>query len=173
MGFDMAQTHSSTLPPLTPPFEAFVELKQSLPSQLSAVSPFLDQLMRFITRFRGTDGSEVEIEVAVREAILNAMIHGNAGDPCKRVYVDTRCSADGEVSITIGDQGQGFDWCAVPDPTCGETLMLSHGRGIRLMRALMDEVSFEEGGTVVYMRKTPPAWRLQQDSAGQPQSRWR
>lgn len=169
----MAQAHSTAHLPSTSPRQAFVELEESFPSRISVVSPFVDQVMRFITTFREADGSEIDIEVALREAILNAVIHGNAENPSKRVYVTTRCSADGEVSITVRDQGQGFDSRAVPDPTSAEHLMSTGGRGIYLMRALMDEVSFEEGGTVVYMRKTPPAWRLQQDSAGQPQSRWR
>jgi len=134
-----------------------VESKQSLPSQLQAVSPFIDRLMRFVAMFRVTDGSEVDIEVALREAILNAVIHGNAEAPEKHVYVTCRCTIDGEVSITIRDEGQGFDIDAVPDPTTSENLLSTHGRGILLMKALMDEVSFEEGGIVVHMRKKPSA----------------
>jgi serine/threonine-protein kinase RsbW len=55
--------------------------------------------------------------------------------------------------ITVRDEGQGFDSRAVPDPTEAQRLLLPHGRGLHLMRALMDEVSFEENGTVVRMRK--------------------
>jgi hypothetical protein len=54
---------------------AFVELRQSLPSQVQHISPFVDQLMRFIRRFRPTDGSEIDIEVAIREALANAVVH--------------------------------------------------------------------------------------------------
>jgi anti-sigma regulatory factor (Ser/Thr protein kinase) len=60
---------------------------------------------------------------------------------------------DGEVSITVRDEGRGFDSNAVPDPTSRENLLFTHGRGIYLMKTLMDEVSFEEGGSVVRMRK--------------------
>ena len=105
--------------------------------------------------FRGADDSEVDIEIALREAILNAVIHGNAEAPEKRVYVTCRCTIDGEVSITIRDEGQGFDFDTVPDPTTSDNLLSTQGRGIYLMKALMDEVSFEEGGTVVHMRKDP------------------
>jgi serine/threonine-protein kinase RsbW len=111
--------------------------------------------MVFINRFRNVDGSEIDIEIALREALTNAVIHGNHEDPANRVYVVCRCSTDGNVSITIRDQGQGFDSRAVPDPTAPETLLSTHGRGIYLMRAFMDEVCFEEGGSVVYMRKKP------------------
>jgi len=111
--------------------------------------------MRFVAMFRGADDSEVDIEIALREAILNAVIHGNAEAPEKRVYVTCRCTIDGEVSITIRDEGQGFDFDTVPDPTTSDNLLSTQGRGIYLMKALMDEVSFEEGGTVVHMRKDP------------------
>jgi serine/threonine-protein kinase RsbW len=154
--FDTAQTRSAVLPLLTTPGETFMELKHSLPSHISVVQPFIDQVMSFITRFREVDGSEDDIELALGEALLNAVIHGNAQDPYKRVYVTTRCNSDGEVSITIRDQGLGFDSRAVPDPTAPENRMSSHGRGIYLIRSLMDEVSFDEGGTVLHMRKSSP-----------------
>ncbi len=157
--FDMAQTHSVDLPHFTLPRQASGELILSLPSKVVAVRQIIDKVMCFIARFRKPEGSEVDIEVALGEALLNAVIHGNAEDPYKRVYVTTRCRADGEVSITIRDQGQGFDIGAVPDPTAAKNKMSTHGRGIYLMRALMDEVSFEEGGKVVHMRKKPnTAW---------------
>jgi len=69
------------------------------------------------------------------------------------VYVTCRCYMDGEVSITVRDQGKGFDSSALLDPTFRENLLLTHGRGIYLMKTLMDEVWFDEGGAVVMMRK--------------------
>src|SRR5919108_6553501 len=87
----------------------FIELRQSLPSQTSIISPFVDQLMNFITRFRNADGSELEIETAMREALANAIVHGNKEDLRKRVSVVCRCTTDGEVSIRVEDEGQGFD----------------------------------------------------------------
>lgn len=132
-----------------------VELRQSLPSKIEAISPFLDQLMPFIKRFRNADGSEVDIEIAVGEALTNAVVHGNHEDPNKRVCVTSRCSEDGEVSIAVHDEGEGFDSLAVPDPTAPENVLSSHGRGIYLIRTLMDEVAFEQNGTVLKMRKRP------------------
>jgi anti-sigma regulatory factor (Ser/Thr protein kinase) len=64
---------------------------------------------------------------------------------------------DGEVSITVRDEGRGFDSSAVRDPTLRGNLLLTHGRGIYLMKVLMDEVYFEEGGAVVIMRKRSEA----------------
>jgi serine/threonine-protein kinase RsbW len=135
----------------------FVELRQSLPSQISIISPFVDQLMHFITRFRNADGSELEIETAMREALANAIVHGNKEDLRKHVYVVCRCTTDGEVSIRVEDEGQGFDIDKVGDPTTPENRRLRYGRGIYLMKTSMDEIAFEEGGAVVYMRKASNA----------------
>lgn len=149
----MAHTQSLSLLPRNGHFASFVELRQSLVSKVAAISPFVDQLMRFILNFRMADGSEINIEMALRESLANAVIHGSGDNSGKRVYVTCRCYMDGEVSITVRDEGKGFDSNAVPNPTFVENLLYTHGRGIYLMKTLMDEVSFEEGGSVVRMRK--------------------
>ena len=135
----------------------FMELRHFLPSRIAIISPFTDELMRFIARFRNADGSELGIEVALREALANAILHGNKEDARKHVCVTCRCTTDGEVSLRIADEGQGFDIDTVADPTIPENRLLMHGRGIYLMKAFMDEVDFELGGTVVHMRKASNA----------------
>jgi serine/threonine-protein kinase RsbW len=154
-----AMTHSQSLSFLsrTAHYAPFVELRQSLPSKVSAISPFVGQLMRFILDFRSADGSESDIETALHEALANAVIHGNGENSRNRVYVTCRCHMDGEVLITVRDEGKGFDSSAVLNPTSSHNLLFTHGRGIYLMKALMDEVCFEEGGAVVIMRKKPNA----------------
>ena len=149
----MAHTQGLILASRSPHSASFVELRQSFQSQVQVISRFVDQLMRFILHFRSADGSEIDIETALREALANAVIHGNRENPSKRVCVECRCYADGEVSITVRDEGQGFDTNAVPDPTAPGRRLSEHGRGIYFLKTLMDEVSFEEGGTVVRMRK--------------------
>jgi serine/threonine-protein kinase RsbW len=149
----MAHTQSLSLLPRNGHSVPFVELRQALPSKVAAISPFTEQLMRFILNFRMADGSEIDIEMALLEALANAVIHGNGDDSRKSVYVTCRCYMDGEVSVTVRDEGKGFDSSTVLDPTVLENLMFTHGRGIYLMKTLMDEVSFEEGGSVVRMRK--------------------
>lgn len=146
-----AQTLASQL--YASPSGPYVELRQSVPSQIEAISPFLEQTMRFIQTFCNGDETEAHIEVALREALTNAIVHGNREDSEKRVYVWCRCHTDGEIWITIQDQGEGFDSRAIPDPTLPENVLSAHGRGIYLIRALMDEVQFEEGGTVLKMSK--------------------
>jgi len=140
---------------------AFVGLRNTLLSDVNVISPFVDQLMHFISRFRATDGN-FEIELALREAVVNAIVHGNQEDPNKHVYVKCRCMADGEVLITVEDEGHGFENGVVPDPTSPDNLLRTHGRGIRLMRASMDELRFENGASVVHMHKYPTAKPLAQ-----------
>jgi serine/threonine-protein kinase RsbW len=134
----------------------FVELHHSFASSASAISPLVDRLMKFIKFFMGSSAAaneaEDDIESAVREALSNAVVHGNHENPEMQVHVTCRCSLDGEVLITIRDDGEGFNG-EVPDPTSPERRLLTHGRGLHIMKTLMDEVSFEERGTVVQLRK--------------------
>jgi len=125
----------------------------SLRSEVSAISPFVDTLMPLIRKCRWVHGNEDDIEIALREALANAIVHGNHEDPGKQVYVSCRCGS-GEVSLVIRDEGQGYDIDEFPDPTAPENISSSHGRGIYLMKNLMDEVRFERGGAVVCMRKS-------------------
>jgi serine/threonine-protein kinase RsbW len=147
--------YAEAVPPTSAAFRSvpFVELKQALPSRIPIISPFVEQLMCFVARFRNSDGSELDVEMALREALANAIVHGNRQDSRKCVYVTCRCTIDGEVSIRVEDEGQGFDPDAVADPTTAENRLLTQGRGIYLMKTLMDEVRFEQHGAVVRMRK--------------------
>jgi serine/threonine-protein kinase RsbW len=122
----MAHTQSLDHVPQSYHSAPFVELRQSLPSQVEVISQFVDQLMRFILHFRSADRSEIDIEMALREALANAVVHGNGENPRKFVYVECRCYTNGEVLITIRDDGPGFDATAVPDPTTAESRLLEH-----------------------------------------------
>jgi serine/threonine-protein kinase RsbW len=140
----------------------FVELRQSLPSKVAVISPCTEQLMRFILNFRMADGSEIDIEMALLAALANAVIHGNGDSSCTSVSVTCRYYMDGEVSITVRDEGKGFDSSTLTDPTLLESLLFTHGRGIYLMKTLMDELFFEESGAVVVMRKKSNASSAEQ-----------
>ncbi len=129
-----------------------LELEHSLPSKVAEISPFVDKLMLLIRKCGCAAEGESDVEIALREALANAIIHGNHENPRKHVYVRFRCEPD-EVSFAVKDQGRGFDLSKIGDPTAPENTGAVHGRGIYLMKALMDEVRFEEGGVVVHMRK--------------------
>ncbi len=131
----------------------YIQIELAIRSEVSAISPFVDSLIHLIRESRLSPGNEEEIDVALREALANAIIHGNNEDPSKQVYVSCRCGSDG-LSLVIRDEGQGYDISEFPDPTAPDNISSSHGRGIYLMKHLMDEVCFEQGGTVVHMRKS-------------------
>lgn len=139
----------------TSPSVPYMQVRHSLRSRIEYISPVADCLMSLIGSCRAADGSEVDIEIALREALTNAMVHGNHGDPEKHVDIVCRCGLNGAVDLTIHDEGQGFDSRALPDPTAGQNRMSAHGRGVYLMRALMDEVHYRDGGTTLHMRKNP------------------
>jgi serine/threonine-protein kinase RsbW len=107
----------------------------------------------------------MDIEIALTEALENAAVHGNLKDPRKCVYVTCRCTAGGDVSITVQDEGPGFDTGTLPDPTASENRLRTSGRGIYLMKALMDEVRFEKGGAVVHMCKKSNAGSAARNNA--------
>ena len=130
-----------------------LELERSLPSEVAAISPFVDKLMPLIRKCGCAAEGESDVEIALREALANAIIHGNHENPGKHVYVRCRCKPN-EISIAVKDEGRGFDTNKMTNPTAPENIGSVHGRGIYLMKALMDEVRFEEGGAVVHMRKS-------------------
>jgi serine/threonine-protein kinase RsbW len=134
-------------------YSTYAELRQLLPSQVPVISTALDQTLNFIAGRRKADGSEIDIEVALGEAITNAVIHGNRERSSKHVLVTCRCSREGDVAITVQDQGMGFESDTIPDRITPENRFSESGRGIYLMSALMDLVRFERQGSVVHMWK--------------------
>lgn len=93
--------------------------------------------------------------VGLSEALANAILYGNADDPDTRVRVELRVEAE-DIRVRVTDQGGGFDPAAVPDPTLPENISKPVGRGIFLMRALMDEVTFNaSGNSVTLVLRTP------------------
>jgi serine/threonine-protein kinase RsbW len=95
------------------------------------------------------------IGLAVREAVANAIKHGNASDPRKQVEVEVRVDGS-DVEVAVRDEGHGFDPGAVANPLAPENLLRPGGRGIFYMRSLMDKVEYRfgaDGGTEVILRK--------------------
>jgi serine/threonine-protein kinase RsbW len=132
-----------------------LELDGWMPSEIGFISPMVEQLMRLIEAWRCVAGNEFAVELALRKALNNAVVHGNAMDPNKSVEVRCRCERGKGLWLTVKDQGNGFDPTAVPNPLGSERLRAEHGRGIHLMKLMMDEVSFHCAGSEVQMRKGP------------------
>lgn len=125
------------------------ELVLELPNDLRTIEHAVDYVMDRCSSCRDyARRVQFNFRVGLTEALSNAMLYGNEQDPSKRVRVEVRV---GERAITarVADQGDGFDPGDVPDPTAPTNLMKSGGRGLFLMRKLMDEVHFNDQGNVV------------------------
>ena len=96
------------------------------------------------------------VGMALREALANAVKHGNKLNPDKRVFVHMVVDPGAELRIQVDDEGEGFDPGAVADPTAPDNLLRASGRGIYYMRQFMDEVRFgtsDRGGTSLELVK--------------------
>ncbi len=90
-----------------------------------------------------------DLAVAVSEALSNAAIHGNGLDPCKSVAVSVTVVPGTRVEVEVKDQGHGFDVARLADPTDPTQILATGGRGVFLMRRLVDRVDYSEGGSRV------------------------
>lgn len=118
----------------------------------AAMTAARDRIMDFLHEQSVAEQEEIDILVALQEALANAVLHGCQNDPSKVV----RCSVevDAEViTIVIKDPGPGFDIEAACDADNDQPNLSEHGRGICLMRGLMDEVSYRDGGSEVTLKK--------------------
>jgi len=148
---------------------SLLEIDAWMQSEIKAISPLVERLMRLIEGSHCITGEESAVELALREALNNAVVHGNRLDAHKLVHVRCRCKVGEGISLIVSDQGQGFDPRTVPDPVAVENLEKDHGRGIHFMKLAMDEVSFEQGGTEIHMCKRlvrNPRANLRSDSRG-------
>jgi serine/threonine-protein kinase RsbW len=99
------------------------------------------------------------LAVALREALVNAVKHGNGGDTNRRIKITLRRDSRRNLVFTVRDEGDGFDPDRIPDPLAPENLGLGSGRGVFYMRKFADEVSFtfpKRGGTLVRLKKRLP-----------------
>lgn len=126
-----------------------------IPSTLAALDDVLEEVMPIVKAMCCAPEDTDDMELALREALANAIVHGNVGDPTKKLAVACfcDCEADGGLLLVVRDEGSGFDPDAVADPTASESIYSAHGRGIYLMRQFMDEVQFRNGGREVELRK--------------------
>jgi len=126
-----------------------------LPSHIEAVADGAAAVTDFIQSCGVGEEQAFGIDMAVSEAITNAIVHGNKEDEAKTVELTLNCLGR-ELEIEVKDQGEGFDPTSIPDPTDPANILKTSGRGIFLMRTFMDEVQWSmrpEGGTTVRMTK--------------------
>ena len=134
------------------------ELDLELASNLESVD-FAEEKALEIAAQCGVPEDELHrVGIAIREAMVNAVVHGNRYNRNKKVYFRVHANAEG-LAITIGDEGSGFNPEVLPDPSAEENVLSQSGRGIMLIRAFMDRYDVSPrpgGGTQIQMVKTLP-----------------
>jgi serine/threonine-protein kinase RsbW len=123
-----------------------------IPSDLHVARQVEEQIVRQTEPLGYSSQCAFAIRLALEEAIVNAHKHGNGGDPNKRIIVSYDIRPDRAV-VRVRDEGKGFDPHGVPDPTSPDRIPLPDGRGIMLMRAYLDEVTYNEQGNEVELVK--------------------
>jgi serine/threonine-protein kinase RsbW len=119
-----------------------------------SIAPVVEGVLAIAREMKCAAGKEYEIEVSLREALANAILHGCKGDPSKLVQCCVACDEDRGLLLIVRDPGHGFDPAQIPSPVLAENLYSEHGRGIYLINQLMDEVHFAHGGTEIRMKKS-------------------
>lgn len=135
------------------PAKLKLRVRVTLAADRNAVDPVVTQVMEAVREVDCVNGKADAIELALQEALANAVVHGAKEDPTKVVECVVACDAERGVLIIVRDPGHGFDPAAIPACTMGENLYSNHGRGIFLINQLMDEVKFRKNGTEIHMVK--------------------
>jgi serine/threonine-protein kinase RsbW len=130
-----------------------LKLQVTLAADRSAIDPVVQRVMEIVRQMKCADGREDAIELALAEALANAVIHGAKADPSKVIECDVACDETKGMLIVVRDPGKGFDPTTIPNPCNGENVYSNHGRGIFLINQLMDEVKFHKNGTEIHMLK--------------------
>ena len=133
--------------------ELILQLELTVPARKDAVTPVVDRIMARAREMGCAKDKEHEIELALQEALANAVVHGCKEDPTQSVQITVGCDKSRGMIIVVRDPGDGFDPANVPSPLIGQNIYASHGRGIYLINQLMDEVRYESGGTEIWMTK--------------------
>jgi serine/threonine-protein kinase RsbW len=131
------------------------EIRLAIGSSLDNLELVQMVVQETLARLDLSTDATYEIGMAVREAVANAIQHGNQNRPEKRVFIDLGFN-QGEVVIRVADEGEGFDLERVRNPLADENLLRPNGRGILFMREFVDEIDYtfnRDGGTVVTLRK--------------------
>ena len=126
---------------------------EAIPSTLVALEGVVERLVALARDVKCEHRHLERVELALREALANAIIHGNQQNPDKQVSVRCFCQPDRGMLLVIEDEGVGFDPAKVPNPTQAECLLETHGRGLFLMRRMMDHVRISHRGTRITMLK--------------------
>ena len=130
-----------------------LRFETKIQASVEAIEPVVGKIMAVVDEFACAAGHEFEVDLALREALANAVLHGCKSDPKHAVCVSVGCAKPKGILIVVRDPGEGFDPTSISSPIIGQNIYSSHGRGIFLINQLMDEVQFDRGGTEIRMIK--------------------
>jgi len=130
-----------------------LRLDITITADVKEISPAVDKVLDQVREMECGKGHEFEIELALREAMANAIIHGCGEDSGREVQVCLACDYERGMLLVVRDPGPGFSPDSIPSPVVGENIYSSGGRGIFLINQLMDEVHHKKGGTEIHMIK--------------------
>lgn len=135
------------------PYCSTCQLDLTVPADPSAIPRISDGVSAVLNGKGWSDTDIMAVELALQEAIANAIRHGCRNDPSKRIQCCVTVDAAGDVVIVVRDPGSGFDPAKVRNPLAAENLLKPSGRGVFLINGLMDQVDYADGGREVQMRK--------------------
>ena len=126
--------------------------EENLASDVTNIGPVVERVVRHLKTHANVPGSEEDVDLALREAVANAVVHGNGRDPRKLVNIILASDEDDGLFLIVRDSGRGFDPSRVSNPVRGPGIHAPNGRGVFLMRELMKDVTFRDNGREVRLR---------------------
>jgi serine/threonine-protein kinase RsbW len=124
----------------------------TIPSDLVAARRVQEELLDRLGRNAWSQRDVYAVRLAMEEALVNAVVHGNQRDPAKQVHLRLQLG-DALLRVQIRDEGPGFDPEALPDPTDPDHIECPSGRGVMLIRHFMSRVAFSDGGRTITMER--------------------
>ena len=128
-------------------------LDLGMPANPEAIAAVVDTISETLTKLDVPEQKRFEVALAVQEALANAVVHGCGNDPTKQIRCQLKSDPVGRIVIIVTDPGPGFNPDVLSHPKQQENLYADHGRGVYLIRQLMDEVHFEHRGNEISMWK--------------------
>jgi serine/threonine-protein kinase RsbW len=127
-----------------------------MPSARTAVAPMIERVLAAVSGAGLSQEQQDNLAVAVAEALSNAALHGNKLAPRRLVQVTVEVPAEGGAVVEVTDSGAGFDSAQVSDPTDPSRVLMPGGRGVFLMKRLVDHLEYNEAGNTVRMTMDAP-----------------
>jgi anti-sigma regulatory factor (Ser/Thr protein kinase) len=135
------------------PFCSNCRLNMVIPAEPGAIPRVTEGVVQLLTEKGWAESEVMRVDLALQEALANAIRHGCCNDPTKHVQCMVTVDGANEITIVVRDPGSGFDPKAVPHPLAPENILKSSGRGVFLINELMDDVAFTDGGRQLEMRR--------------------